>query len=97
MLHCVTFDAFVTNAAAAASNLRFSWLFPLDGAGGFAGDVVDDAVDAKPIMPRASGCGKFVDGLRDHSDCPHHIFSSRKAVLKPNLAESCLERKYKKL
>ena len=52
VLHCVTFDAFVTNAAA-ASNLRFSWLFPLDGAGGFAGDVVDDAVDAKPIIPTA--------------------------------------------
>lgn len=44
VLHCVTFDAFVTNAAAAASNLRFSWLFPFDGAGGFTGDVVDDTV-----------------------------------------------------
>ena len=55
MLHCVTFDAFVTNAAAAASNLRFSWLFPLDGAGGFAGDVVDDAVDAADFADDTAG------------------------------------------
>ncbi len=58
-------------------SVEWKWgLFPFDGAGGFGGDVVDDAVDAGDLVDDPAGDG-FEDVVRDFGPVGGHAVLAR--------------------